>query len=114
MRRSFKGVPVYVDDARNPFGRMFMCHMFADTAAELHDMAAALGLRRYYQCPDAPTKARASFPHYDICLAKRLEAVMLGAIEVDRRGGVEVRRGIRDRIIKDAEFAATWRFKGET
>lgn len=103
---------VYVDDARNPFGRMFMCHMFADTAAELHAMADALGLRRYYQCPDAPAKARASFPHYDICLAKRVEAKLLGAVEVDRRAGVEVRRGIRARIIEDAEFAATWRFKG--
>lgn len=100
---------VYVDSERNRFGRMVMCHMFADTAAELHAMAEAIGMRRsWYQTPDGPK--RASFPHYDVCLMRRAKAVELGAIEVDRQQGYEVRKAIRQRIINDGEFAASWRF----
>ena len=93
---------VYVDGERNRFGRMIMCHMFADTPAELHAAAAAIGMRReWYQ----PT----SFPHYDVCLARRARAVENGAVEVDRRGGYQIRKGIRARIVADNAFAAGWR-----
>lgn len=68
---------VYVDGMRAAYGRMKMCHMVADTPAELHAMAAKLGVRRWFQ-NDAST------PHYDICLSKRAEAVKLGAVEIDR------------------------------
>lgn len=85
---------VYVDNAANQLGRMVMCHMFADTAAELHRMAEAIGMRRaWYQSPD-----KASFPHYDVCLTRRKRAVMLGAVQVDRRGGYLIRQRIRDRF----------------
>jgi Protein of unknown function (DUF4031) len=84
-------VSVYVDDMRVPFGRMLMCHMVADTRAELHAMADAIGLlRSWFQ--DMP---KASSPHYDVSLAKRAEAIKLGAILVDRRGLVEVVRRAR-------------------
>lgn len=93
---------VYVDQERNPFGRMVMCHMFADTAAELHEMAAAIGMKRaWYQ----PT----SFPHYDVSLARRAQAIALGARVVERREGWLIRRPIRQRIIDDDDFAASWR-----
>jgi hypothetical protein len=72
-------VTVYVDQARNRFGRMVMCHMVADTPAELHAFAAALGM------PPAWFQPR-SFPHYDVCLMRRKKALELGAVEVDRRG----------------------------
>jgi len=102
-------VTVYVDSERNRFGRIVMCHMFADTAAELHTMAEAIGMRRsWYQAPDG-TK-RASFPHYDVCLMRRAKAIDPGAVEVDRRGGYQVRKAIRLRIIADAAFASSWRF----
>lgn len=70
---------VYVDDMfRYPVGRyrrMKMSHMIADHPAELHQAAAAVGIhRRWYQGD-----------HYDICLAKRAEAVRNGAIEVTMR-----------------------------
>ena len=79
-----------------------MCHMFADTADELHTMAHAIGMRRAWYQPF-------SFPHYDVSLQRRARAIKLGALEVDRRAGYQVRKGIRAKIIADDEFAATWR-----
>jgi hypothetical protein len=76
---------VYVDPAQHPFGRMIMCHMWADTEEELHEMAARLGLKRaWYQKPP-----KASWCHYDVSKGKRAEAVRLGAIETDEYGPVE-------------------------
>ena len=75
---------VYVDNARNPFGRMIMCHMTADTLDELHAMATQLGLRRWFQDHH--------YPHYDISLSKRKQAIELGAVEVDVRERVRQMR----------------------
>lgn len=70
---------VYVDDMyKDPvgqFGRMKMSHMFADTEAELHAMAASIGVaRRWYQGD-----------HYDIALSKRAAALASGACAVSYR-----------------------------
>lgn len=63
---------VYVDSMRAPFGRMLMCHMIADTEAELHAMADRIGVaRRWYQGD-----------HYDIAQSKRRLAVEAGAVEI--------------------------------
>lgn len=80
---------VYVDGERNRFGRMIMCHMFADSLAELHDMAAKIGMDRHWFQP-------LSFPHYDVSLSRRAVALQKGAIEVDRREGVAIRRRVRE------------------
>jgi Protein of unknown function (DUF4031) len=69
---------VYVDEARNPFGRMLMCHMLADTPAELHAMADRIGVKRKW------FQRKASAPHYDICKSKRALAVAAGAVEAHR------------------------------
>jgi len=82
-------VSVYVDRARNRFGRMLMCHMIADTLEELHAMADRIGLRREW------FQGRASFPHYDVCQAKRAQAVSLGAVDCDRRTFVRQMRRLR-------------------
>lgn len=79
---------VYVDGERNRFGRMIMCHMFADSLAELHAMASAIGMDRNWFQP-------LSFPHYDVSLSRRAVAVSKGAVEVDRRQGYEIRKRIR-------------------
>lgn len=76
---------VYVDDTRNPFGRMIMCHMWADTDEELHAFAEKIGLKReWFQQPPA-----ANWKHYDISMTKRVQAVQAGAIEADRFAAVE-------------------------
>ena len=68
---------VYVDDMRAPFGRLIMCHMVADSTAELLAMADRIGVRqRWLQ------KAGTRHEHFDICLAKRKLAVGNGAIEI--------------------------------
>jgi hypothetical protein len=80
---------VYVDNMRAKFGRLVMCHMIADTDAELHAMADAIGVsRRWWQ---APPKHRS---HYDIALSKRALAVAAGAVEITQRqcGCMTIRR----------------------
>jgi hypothetical protein len=68
---------VYVDDMRAPFGRMVMCHMYADTHDELVAMADKIGVaRKWIQHPGHPVKE-----HFDIALSKRALAVQHGAVE---------------------------------
>jgi hypothetical protein len=62
--------------------------MIADTPAELHAMAEAIGMRRAWFQP-------ASFPHYDVSLERRARAVALGAVEVDRRELARLMRRLR-------------------
>ncbi len=82
---------VYVDRARNGYGRLVMSHMIADSLDELHAMADVIGIaRRWFQA--APP---ASFPHYDIGQTKRAIAIQRGAIDCDRRAFVEHLRRLR-------------------
>ena len=89
---------VYVDQERNQFGRMVMCHMFADSLAEHFAMADAIGMDRDWFQP-------LSFPHYDVRLSRRARALELGAVEVDRRQGYEIRKRKREQGWSDAELA---------
>jgi hypothetical protein len=76
---------VYVDDMQASFGRMVMCHMWADTLPELLMMADMIGVaRKWLQQPP-----KASWVHFDIAKSKRALAVRYGAIETDRFGPVE-------------------------
>ena len=82
-------MPVYVDAAIYPYGRMIMCHLMADTVEELHAMADKIGIqRKWFQ--------NKSTPHYDICKSKRAAAILNGAIEIDRHQTVELIRKLRD------------------
>lgn len=79
---------VYVDDMRAKFGRMVMCHLVADTLAELHAMADQIGVaRRWYQGPPV-----SRWPHYDISLLKRAAAVQAGAREIQWRDAPAIAR----------------------
>lgn len=50
---------VFVDDMRAKFGPCLMCHMIADTDAELHAMAFRSAWRGHQKPP------KASSSHYD-------------------------------------------------
>lgn len=76
---------VYVDDVRHRFGRMVMCHLWADSLDELLAMADAIGVqRKWLQQPP-----QASWVHFDISLGKKAEAIKRGAVLTDRYGPVE-------------------------
>lgn len=90
---------VYVDNMKARFGRMVMCHMLADTEAELHDMADRIGVsRRWHQKAGTPQS------HYDICLSKRALAVRFGAKEITMRDTAAIVRRKREAT---GLFAAT-------
>jgi hypothetical protein len=67
---------VYVDESIHPFGRMMMCHMTADTHAELVAMARAIGVQVKWIQYEGTWKE-----HFDICKSKRALAVRHGAKE---------------------------------
>lgn len=76
---------VYVDDVRHKFGRMVMCHMWADTLDELLTMADRIGVaRRWLQQPP-----KASWVHFDVSLGAKAKAIEAGAILTDRFGPAE-------------------------
>ena len=69
---------VYVDNERIAWRGRQWCHLVADSLPELHDFAQQLGLRRSW------FQERASYPHYDVTTAVRVQALRLGALQADR------------------------------
>ncbi|NTG20024.1 DUF4031 domain-containing protein [Agrobacterium rhizogenes] len=104
---------VYVDDMKAAFGNMVMCHMWADSDAELLAMADTIRVQRKW-IQGHPTLSfgkhrNASWVHFDIALSKRALAVKAGAIETDRFGPVVHTAKLMLRhaeSIGDAELAA--------
>ena len=80
---------VYVDQPIYPYGRMMMCHMLADTEAELLEMADRIGVKRKWI-------QRKDVLHFDICKSKRKLAVDFGAIEIGRTELVNLMRRQRE------------------
>lgn len=76
---------VYVDDVRLPFGRMIMCHLWADSLDELLAMVDRIGVqRKWLQQPP-----KASWVHFDIAVSKKTLALAAGAVLTDRYGPAE-------------------------
>lgn len=76
---------VYLDDVRHPYGRMVMCHMWADGLDELLAMADRIGLdRKWLQTPPG-----SSWVHFDVSLGLKAKALAAGAILTDRYGPSE-------------------------
>ena len=67
---------VYVDTPLFAFKGMKMCHMVADTPAELDQMADKLKLNRSW-------KRYNKLPHYDLSRSKREQAIAFVALPVD-------------------------------
>lgn len=90
-------MPVYVDDAFIPFGnvpyQMKVSHLIADTAAELHDVADRVGLKRKW------FQANASTPHYDISKGLRERAIKeFGVIPLNLKSFAAKLRELRPRV----------------
>jgi hypothetical protein len=69
---------------------MKMCHMVADTTAELLAMADRIGVqRKWLQYPGTDRE------HFDIAMSKRALAVKYGAVELTMRELAERRRAKR-------------------
>ncbi len=73
---------VYVDNMRAQVGRHQVCHMMADTEAELEAMAQRIGLSHRWRHGD----------HFDVPLDLRARAVESGAVEITQREMVRVRQ----------------------
>lgn len=73
---------VYVDAAVWERWDRRWCHLLADDTSELHAFATALAIerRRFQSKPRRPW-----VDHYDLDEVRRLQAIALGAIEIDRR-----------------------------
>jgi hypothetical protein len=84
---------VYVDDVRHRFGRMIMCHMFADSLDELLAMADRIGVTRTWiqghpQLSIDKAK-QASWLHFDISVGKKALAIKAGAVLTGKYGPFE-------------------------
>lgn len=84
---------VYVDDVRHQFGRMVMCHLWADSEAELLAMVDLIGVDRKW-IQGHPTLSfgkhcDASWVHFDISLGMKAKALAAGAVLTDKFGPVE-------------------------
>lgn len=84
---------VSVDDVRHRFGRMIMCHLWADSLDELLAAVDAIGVQRKW-IQGHPTLSfgkhrNASWVHFDISLTMKDRAIARGAILTDKYGPVE-------------------------
>lgn len=72
------------------------CHMFSDdpTAADLHQLAQAIGLRRAW------FQADHDGGHYDLTPGRRAKAIAAGAIPVDRHEAVRIWREVAEKLAK--------------
>lgn len=103
----------YVDQPIFPFGRMMMCHLWADSLDELLALVDRIGVARKW-IQGHPTlsfgKHRdASWVHFDIAKAKRALAIQAGAIETDRYGAsyFDAQRRGRTKIVEAIEEIRT-------
>ncbi len=86
-----QAMPAYVDDAKIPWKGKLRFHLTADSLAELHAFAEAVGIKRCW------FHAGARHPHYDVTEAQRDAALANGASAVTQRELLKIAL----RIVKD-------------
>lgn len=89
---------VYVDDMNATYGRMKMCHLFADSTEELLTMVDKIGVQRKWL-----QHAGTYREHFDICLSKKARAIALGAQEITYPEGVKVLIDRRKQALRAAK-----------
>ncbi|AYO85378.1 DUF4031 domain-containing protein [Methylobacterium brachiatum] len=103
----------YVDQPIFPFGRMMMCHLWADSLDELLAMVDRIGVdRKWIQGHPELSFGKhrdASWIHFDIAKGKRALAIAAGAIETDRYGAsyFDAQRRGRAKMVADIEEIRT-------
>lgn len=70
---------IYIDNVRIKWRGNNWCHMVGESLGELHIFANKLGLKSEWFQTDG------TYPHYDVTVETRARALMLGALEGDRR-----------------------------
>lgn len=83
---------VYVDNERIEWRGKLWCHLVADSLEELHNFAAALGLRRSW------FQGKASYPHYDVTTTVRDRALQLGAMPGSKVQIIASAKRLRDEL----------------
>ena len=87
---------IYVDSRSWVWQGQQWGHLIGDSLAELHGFAATLGLQPVW------FQGSAKFPHYDLTLKMRANAVAAGAIQLTSRNFIEKAQVIANR--KDGEL----------
>lgn len=80
---------VYIDNARVAYKGNLYCHMLADSLDELHEFAEVLGIKKCW------FHGSASYPHYDVKIEFRPQAINLGAILSSRKQIIECGKRLR-------------------
>ena len=83
---------VYIDNALISFNGQLWCHMMADSLDELHSFAAYIGVSSNWFHKDA------SYPHYDITIQTKQNALCLGATAVDRKQIIECGKKLKQEL----------------
>lgn len=84
---------VYVDDVQHRFGRMIMCHCWADSLDELLAMMDRVGVQRKWiqghPKLSQPRYRKASWVHFDITVSKKRLVLAAGGKLTDKYGPSE-------------------------
>ena len=89
---------VYVDDMFASYGRMKMCHLFADSTEELLAFVDKIGVKRKWIQHQGTYRE-----HFDICSSKRDKAIAIGAIQIEYPNDVKTLIDKRKAAIKAAQ-----------
>lgn len=77
-KQKFLGKKIYIEGDSSCLVDMARNRLFADNLDELHRLAKRIGLRRRW------FQRKSAMPHYDLTRNKRREAIMAGALIVDK------------------------------